>query len=143
MGLEHLKSTKAYTGTNNSMTTRRIRNPNVITVNPEAESLRQVVIDHHTLIKPFFSKQTASYTTTGNAGYEVVDVDSPSTVTVSLHATPSDGQQVVVKRMGSGAVTVDTAGSETIDGAASKVIASRYEILRCIWLDSAGEWVVI
>ena len=125
------------------MTTRRIRNPNVIFVNPEAESLRQVVIDHHTLIKPFFSKQTASYTTTGNAGYEVVDVDSSSTVTVSLHATPSDGQQVVVKRMGTGAVTVDTEGAETIDGSATKSIASRYDVLRVIYLDASGEYVVI
>ena len=57
------------------MTTRRLRDPNVITVNMEAEQLRQVVIDHHTLIKPFYSKQTANYTTTGNAGHEVVDVD--------------------------------------------------------------------
>lgn len=125
------------------MTTRRLRDPNVITVNIEAEQLRQVVIDHHTLIKPFYSKQTANYTTTGNAGHEVVDVDSPSSTTVSLHQKPSDGQQVVVKRMGTGAVTVDTQGTETIDGAASKSIASRYDVLRCIYLDAAGEWVVV
>ena len=125
------------------MTTRRLRDPNVITVNIEAEQLRQVVIDHHTLIKPFYSKQTASYTTTGNAGHEVVDVDSSSSTTVSLHQKPSDGQQVIIKRMGAGAVTVDTQGTETIDGAASKSIASRYDVLRCIYLDAAGEWVVV
>ncbi len=125
------------------MTTRRLRDPNVITVNLEAEQLRQVVIDHHTLIKPFYSKQTANYTTTGNAGHEVVDVDSGSSITVSLHQKPADGQQVVVKRMGTGAVTVNTQGTETIDGASSKSIASRYDVLRCIYLDAAGEWVVV
>ena len=44
--------------------------------------------------------------------------------------------------MGTGAVTVDTQGTETIDGASSKSIASRYDVLRCIYLDAAGEWVV-
>ena len=109
----------------------------------DVEPLRQVVIDHHKLIKPFYSKQTAAYTTTGSAGFEVVDVDSSSSITVSLHQSPSDGQQVTVKRMGSGAVTVDTAGSETIDGAASKSITSQHDVLRCIFLDAAGEWVLI
>ncbi len=67
------------------MTTRRIRDPNVITMPVDVEPLRQVVIDHHTLIKPFYSKQTAAYTTTGSAGFEVVDVDSSGSITVSLH----------------------------------------------------------
>jgi hypothetical protein len=125
------------------MTTRTIRDPKGITVNKEAENLRQVVIDIHQLIKPFYSKQTTAYTTSGNAGYEIVDVDSSSSITVSLHTSPSDGQQVIVKRMGSGAVTVDTAGPETIDGSASTSISAQYNSLGVIYLDSADEWVVI
>ena len=125
------------------MTTRTIRDPKGITVNKEAENLRQVVIDIHQLIKPFYSRQTAAYTTSGNAGYEIVDVDSSSAITVSLHKSPSDGQQVITKRMGSGGVTVDTEGAETIDGSASKAISAQYSSLGVIYLDSAGEWVVI
>jgi hypothetical protein len=45
--------------------------------------------------------------------------------------------------MGSGAVVVDTVGAETIDGSASKTIASQYDILRVVYLDVSGEYVVI
>ena len=125
------------------MTTRILRDPKGIRVNPEAESLRQVVIDMFSLVKPFYSRQTTAYTTTGEAALEIVEVDSSSTVVVSLHVSPKDGQQVIVKRMGSGAVTVDTAGTETIDGSASKSIASQFDVLRVVFLDASGEYVVI
>ena len=95
------------------------------------------------LVKPFYSRQTAAYTTTGEAALEIVEVDSSSTVVVSLHVSPKDGQQVIIKRMGSGAVTVDTAGAETIDGSASKSIASQFDVLRVVFLDASGEYVVI
>lgn len=125
------------------MTTRILRDPKAIRVNAEAEPLRQVVIDMFDIIKPFYSRQTAAYTTTGQAALEIVEVDSSGSVTVSLHASPKDGQQVIVKRMGSGAVTVDTAGAETIDGSASKSIASQYDALRIIYTDASGEFLVI
>jgi hypothetical protein len=95
------------------------------------------------LIKPFYSRQTAAYTTTGAAALEIVEVDSSSSVTVSLHISPKDGQQIIVKRMGTGAVTVDTEGAETIDGSATKSIGSQYDVLRVIYLDASGEYVVI
>ena len=125
------------------MTTRILRDPKAIKVNPEAEPLRQVVIDMFDIIKPFYSRQTAAYTTTGAAALEIVEVDSGSSVTVSLHQSAKDGQQVIVKRMGSGAVIVDTVGVATIDGGASKTIASQYDILRVVYLDVSGEYVVI
>ena len=125
------------------MTTRILRDPKGIRVNPEPEPLRQVVIDMFSLVKPFYSRQTTAYTTTGEAALEIVEVDSSSTVVVSLHVSPKDGQQVIVKRMGSGAVTVDTAGAETIDGSASKSITSQYDALRVVYLDASGEYVVI
>ena len=78
-----------------------------------------------------------------NAALEVVEVDSSSTVVISLHQSPKDGQQIIVKRMGSGAVTVDTAGAETIDGSASKSLGSQYDALRVIYMDASGEYVVI
>ena len=125
------------------MTTRILRDPKGIRVNPEAEPLRQVVIDMFSLVKPFYSRQTAAYTTTREAALEIVEVDSSSTGVVSLHVSPKDGQQVIVKRMGSGAVTVATAGAETIDGSASKSISSQYDALRVVYLDASGEYVVI
>ena len=125
------------------MTTRILRDPLAIKVPAETEPLRQVVIDIFDLVKPFYSRQTAAYTTTGAAALEIVEVDSSGSVTVSLHNSPKDGQQVIVKRMGSGAVSVDTEGSETIDGAASKSISSQYDALRVVYLDASGEYLVI
>ena len=125
------------------MTTRILRDPKAIKVVAEVEPLRQVVIDMFDLVKPFYSRQTAAYTTTGAAALEIVEVDSGSSVTVSLHISPKDGQQIIVKRMGAGAVTVDTEGAETIDGSATKSIGSRYDVLRVIYLDASGEYVVI
>ena len=125
------------------MTTKIIRDPLAIRVPAETEPLRQVVIDIFDLVKPFYSRQTAAYTTTGAAALEIVEVDSSSTVVVSLHQSPKDGQQVIVKRSGSGAVTVDTQGTETIDGSSSKSIGSQYDILRVVFLDAANEYLVI
>ena len=125
------------------MTTRILRDPKAIKVPREVENLRQVVIDMFDIVKPLYSRQTAAYTTTGAAALEIVEVDSSSTVVISLHQSPKDGQQIIVKRMGSGAVTVDTQGAETIDGSASKSIGSQYDVLRVIYLDASGEYVVI
>jgi len=125
------------------MTTRILRDPKAIKVVAEVEPLRQVVIDMFELIKPFYSRQTAAYTTTGAAALEIVEVDSSSSVTVSLHISPKDGAQIIVKRMGTGAVVVNTVGAETIDGSATKTIANRYDALRVVYLDAASEYVVI
>jgi len=125
------------------MTTKIIRDPLAIRVPAETEPLRQVVIDIFDLVKPFYSRQTAAYTTTGAAALEIVEVDSSSTVVVSRHQSPKDGQQVIVKRSGSGAVTVDTQGSETIDGSTSKSISSQYDSLHVVFLDAANEYLVI
>ena len=125
------------------MTSRILRDPLAIKVPVEIEPLRQVVIDIFSLVKPFYSRQTSAYTTTGNAALEIVEVDSSGSVTISLHQSPKDGQQIIVKRMGSGAVTVNTAGSETIDGSASKSIGSQYDSLRIVFLDASSEYLVI
>ena len=125
------------------MTTKIIRDPLAIRVPAETEPLRQVVIDIFDLVKPFYSRQTAAYTTTGAAALEIVEVDSSSSVVVSLHQSPKDGQQVIVKRSGSGAVTVDTQGTETIDGSTSKSISSQYDSLHVVFLDAANKYLVI
>ena len=125
------------------MTTKIIRDPLAIRVPAETEPLRQVVIDIFALVKPFYSRQTAAYTTTGAAALEIVEVDSSGSVVVSLHQSPKDGQQVIVKRSGSGAVTVDTQGTETIDGSSSKSIGSQYDSLHVVFLDAANEYLVI
>ena len=125
------------------MTTKIIRDPLAIRVPAETEPLRQVVIDIFDLVKPFYSRQTAAYTTTGAAALEIVEVDSSGSVVVSLHQSPKDGHQVIVKRSGTGAVTVDTQGTETIDGSTSKSIGSQYDSLHVVFLDAANEYLVI
>jgi len=52
-------------------------------------------------------------------------IDCTGTITITLPtAVGNDGQCFVVKNSGSGSVTVDADGTETIDGALSHVIAN-------------------
>ena len=78
--------------------------------------------------------KTSAYTTT-DADSIVPVHTSGGAVTITLgSATVEAGRVVIVKDVGGSAatnnVTVDTQGSETIDGSASKAINSNYGVLR-------------
>lgn len=129
---------------------RRIRDPNArmrhlgkLPVEKQLKEIRNALVDMWAVVNPFFIGKDASYTTTGGAAWEVVVCTNTGSITISLHSNPKDGDQVTVKRQNTGAVTVDTAGSETIDGAASKSIASQYDFLTVVYTDAGSEWSII
>ena len=103
------------------------RNPNLGKLTEE--DTRQILIDHHSIVEPFYLVTADDYTTTGSVAHEHILTDSTGTGThtISLHTNPRVGDRVSVKRGGTKAVTVDTDGSETIDGAASVSLASQYD----------------
>lgn len=78
---------------------------------------------------------TANFTTTQD---QIVICNNTSAITITLNATPDDGERVYIKRR-SGAVTV----SGTIDGSSSLVIASKYDCPLLVYTDSSGEWSLI
>ena len=76
--------------------------------------------------------KTADYSVTTADGAHVTVLMS-GTYTVSLYtAAGNAGRTVTVKNIGSGAVTVDGAGSETLDGATTVVIGAKYQSLTAI-----------
>lgn len=83
--------------------------------------------------------KTGTYT--AGASDFVIDCTA-NTFTVTLPtAVGIAGKQYCVKNSGSGVVTVDANGSETIDGSLTFILATQYE---AIWLISDGaNWKVI
>lgn len=117
-----------------------IRSPNA-SINLSPEEIRQILIDYDSVIRPHFTTQSGAYTTSGAVGHEYVLTSGSNPQTISLHASPKEGQRVTVKRGGTGAVTVDTDGSETIDGGASVSLASQYDTQTYLCL--GGQYYVI
>lgn len=79
---------------------------------------------------------TASFTTTGD---QIIICANTSDITVTLNATPGDGEKLHIKRQNTGAVTV--AGD--IDGDTSLIIGNRYSSPHLVFTVSAGEWSII
>lgn len=121
---------------------RRLRDPNALKT-PTMEDLRQLLIDAFSFSKPFQTFESTDYTTTGQAAHEYVFTTGTGTgtQTVSLHASPREGDRVTVKRGTSKAVTVDTDGSETIDGSASVSLASQYDTQTYLAMETTSNTV--
>lgn len=82
---------------------------------------------------------TASNYTT--AGDEIVE--ATSNITVSLNASPDEGETVTAKRnTTAGTVTVSGNG-KNIDGAATHLLTINYDSRTFIYSASSGEWLVI
>ena len=81
---------------------------------------------------------TASFTTTGN---QIIICNNTSAITITLNATPGDGERVYIKRANTG--TVSVASSDNIDGSASIAIISRYDCPLVVYTIGVDEWSVI
>lgn len=77
-----------------------------------------------------------SYTTTGD---QILICTNASDITVTLNATPDDGEQVHIKKAGDGMVTV----SGTVDGQATTDIIFKYDSPHLVYTLEAGEWSII
>ena len=86
-----------------------------------------------------FTNQTGAYTVDNT---DCVVNCTANTFTVTLPtAVGIEGQYFVVKNSGTGVITIDGNGSETIDGATTKILAVQYESMTVI--SDGANWKVI
>ena len=78
------------------------------------------------------------------SGHDFYSVDSSSSsVTITLSsADAEDGRVIHVKRNGSNTVTVDTEGSETIDGSSSADITADKNAVKLVYNSSGSNWEI-
>ena len=131
------------------MTQRKLRDPNarlqhIANRAPEIQikEIREVLVDMWALVSPFHASQDDSYTTTGKVAHEVVVMTNTVSATVTLHKLPADGDRVTVKRTDA-QVTVDTEGTEKIDGQDEIILGAQYDAPQFIYTDAGGEWSII
>jgi hypothetical protein len=77
----------------------------------------------------------SAFTTTGS---QIIICTNVSDTTITLNATPDDGEQVHIKRQ-SGPVFV----SGAIDGTTGKRIRTKYDAPHLVYTLAAGEWSII
>ena len=82
--------------------------------------------------------QTKSANYTANIGDVVL---ASNTITISLPSGHSAGDRVIVKNIGTGTITIDGDGAETIDGSATYDLNYQYESVTCI--SNGTNWYLI
>lgn len=88
-------------------------------------------------------KKTAAYTTTADDYTILVDA-AGGAITITLIAATGSGRIYNIKKIDSAAndVTIDGAGAETIDGAATKVLSAQWASVQ-IQDTEAGKWSIL
>jgi hypothetical protein len=88
---------------------------------------------------------SGAFTLTSSNAEHIIEVNTSVATQINLPAlsTMVEGGKITIKRRGAGAVTVDGNSSETIDGAASFVLAAQYEAATLYVSDSSAEWARI
>lgn len=85
--------------------------------------------------------KTATYSVAATDGQNVLILAS-NTITINLYAVSGNtGKTITVKNAGSGTITLDASGSETIDGALTQTISAANQSLTLVCTGSA--WVLI
>lgn len=86
-----------------------------------------------------FTNRTSTYTVDNE---DCVVNCTSGTFTVTLPtAVGLEGQYFIVKNSGTGVITIDGDGSETIDGQSNKILAVQYESMTMI--SDGANWKVI
>lgn len=86
-----------------------------------------------------FTNQTSTYTIDNT---DCVVNCTANTFTVTLPtAVGIEGQYFIIKNSGTGVITLEADGSETIDGALTKVMAVQYESYTVV--SNGANWIVI
>lgn len=117
--------------------TRDFRNPRAAKT---LEQTNNVLIDLYDFVVPTYTKAADNYTTLKNAAREIVDCTGTATKTITFHSGAKQLQPVTVKRTGSGAVTLATEGSETIDGSASSSLATQGDKETFFYIEEDTDW---
>lgn len=86
-----------------------------------------------------FTNRTATYTVDNT---DCVVNCTANTFTVTLPtAVGCEGQYFIIKNSGTGVITVDGNGAETIDGASNKILAVQYESMTII--SNGANWIIV
>lgn len=95
-------------------------------------SLSGVIGPQGTPPRAYLRSQSSSYTAVLGDMACIIDCTGTWTLSLTAAATLGDGYYVWVRNAGSGAITIDPAGAETIDGAATVTLpAGHYCLLQC------------
>lgn len=97
---------------------------------------------------PGSSTGTTTLPFTNKTGAYVVDNTdcvvncTANTFTVTLPtAVGLEGQYFIIKNSGTGVITIDGDGTETIDGATTKILAVQYESMTVV--SNGANWIVV
>lgn len=86
-----------------------------------------------------FTNQTSAYTVDNT---DCVVNCTANTFTVTLPtAVGIEGQYFVIKNSGTGVITIDGNGAETIDGVANKILAVQYESMTVV--SNGANWIIV
>ena len=118
----------------------RYRNPRSIQSVQDINGVLDVLRDILAMIGEFRTVITADYSVTGEVAREVVVCNNTSSVTVTMVASPSDGDQVLVTRCNSGSVTVSFNGKTDISGGSTKVLLSVGDSLNYEFDETIDRW---
>jgi len=90
---------------------------------------------------PVIAKTGAYTVVAGDAGKVIDCTTGTFTVTLTAAATLGDGFTTMIKNSGTGVITIDANGSETIDGQLTTALASQYDyvVLTC----DGSNWIVV
>ena len=105
-------------------------------LNNELDNLRRDINKY--VGKTVITSAEAALTLT--ADNDAVFCDGTFTVTLPM-ASSSDGNNYLIKNIGSGVITVDGNGSDTIDGAATQSLSSQYDFIAIV--SDGTEWFII
>ena len=90
-----------------------------------------------------FTRDSVSVNTNAQGGSLYLCDAGVAGITITLPAAAASADQMVIvkKTLGTGSVTVDGNGAETIDGVANKVIATQYSTT--IFLSDGAGWHIL
>jgi hypothetical protein len=86
------------------------------------------------------TNQTSNYTADATTDCVVNCTSGTFTVTLPT-AVGIEGQYFIVKNSGTGVITIDGDGAETIDGAANKTLSVQYESMTVV--SNGANWIIV
>lgn len=99
---------------------------------------KPITADYESSVYDPVVTKTSAYTVTGSEG--VILADGTFTITLP-NANDNEGVRIIIKNIGNGAITIDGESGETIDGSATKSLASQYDFVELI--SSGSNWFII
>jgi len=120
------------------MTNRNLLDPNSLPAEPTPQELRLALVDLWEIAAPHLTSETLDYEVPTTYFYFILIMANTASKTVTLPASPKDGQQVYVVRANA-AVTIDGNG-KNICGSATVQILMQYDGYHLVFSEDDDEW---